>query len=1120
MAEAAPPLPQRPQPPYLAPLNPAQRAAVEATEGPVLVLAGAGTGKTRVLTTRLAHILVTGRARPGELLAVTFTNKAAREMKDRISAILNRPVEGWWLGTFHALAARMLRQHAERVGLKPSFTILDTDDQLRLLKQLLQAEGIDDKAWPARLLLSVIERWKDRGLTPARVTVAEAGDLAGGRLLELYAAYQQRLLALNACDFGDLLLHCLELFRENPEVLAQFQQRFRYLLVDEYQDTNVAQYLWLRLLAQKHRNLCCVGDDDQCLVEGTLVTMADGRQVPIENVKQGDMVRSCYGSGEFRPARVSRVHRGAARQGLIKVSTAKGRTISATADHIHFADVLVGESRQRHYVYLMQKLGVGFRLGVSQIYTAGQRRPMLGFKQRCLQEHADALWLLASFESEPEAREIEHRLSLRYGITTLPFVARKGKSTGGLVQDQERLNRLHSDLAQSHRAADLLSEYGLDADRPHHQPQAVAGRRRNLTVTYYADRRGTTPMHRVSLSGNDPADRDAVRALGLSARVYKRNAANWRYESSFRDMQRVEEVRDTLAQRFNLAIVRKANLLGRGMTLHPARSLRPGMVMVGEDGAYDEIVAVDRVPAMTSVYDLDVHGTHNYVANGLVTHNSIYAWRGAEVGNILRFEEDFPGAKVIRLEQNYRSTGRILAAASGLIAKNEQRLGKTLWTEGEEGEPVRIRGLWDGEAEARFVAEEIEALQSKGHALRGMAILTRIGAQSREFEERFITVGLPYRVVGGLRFYERAEIRDALAYLRLVHAPDDDLAFERIVNKPKRGLGDQSVAQLYRLARQRQVSLFQAARLVVETDELRPQARRALADFVAAVGRWRAYGEAEGHVRLAELVLDESGYTAMLQLDRSAEAPGRLENLKELIEALAEFDTLGGFLEHVSLVMERAEEAGADMVTLMTLHAAKGLEFDTVFLPGWEDGLFPNQRAMDESGLKGLEEERRLAYVGLTRARERAILSFAANRRLHGNWSATLPSRFLDELPAETVERESDPGLYGGAGGLAWAAGGQLSGLSPGYGGWGEGRASPGFERARARGLQGSRFLDLTPVRVTELGGHDVGARVFHQKFGYGSVTAVEGDRLTIAFDKAGEKKVVAAFVVPADKAG
>ncbi len=760
--QSAPPLPPNPaEAPYLRGLNEAQRSAVEAVEGPVLVLAGAGTGKTRVLTTRLAHILVSGRARPGELLAVTFTNKAAQEMKERISAILGRPVEGWWLGTFHALAARMLRADAEKVGLKPTFTILDTDDQLRLLKQVLSAEGVDDKAWPARLLLSAIERWKDRGLTPERVSAGEAGDLAGGRLIAVYAAYQARLQALNACDFGDLLLHVLELFRRYPEVLAKYQQRFRYILVDEYQDTNVAQYLWLRLLAQSHRNLCCVGDDDQ----------------------------------------------------------------------------------------------------------------------------------------------------------------------------------------------------------------------------------------------------------------------------------------------------------------------------------------------------------------------SIYRWRGAEVGNILRFEEDFPGARIIRLERNYRSTGIILEAASSLISHNEERLGKTLWTEDDPGEKLRLRGLWDGEAEARFVADEIEALQARGESLDSMAILMRTGAQTREFEERFLTADIPHRVVGGLRFYERQEIRDAMAYLRLVHSSDDDLAFERVVNRPKRGLGDATLAQLHRLARERRVSLFAAARQIVETDDLRPQARRALAEFVRDMIRWRFEAEQESHVLVAERLLDDSGYTAMLQADKTAEAPGRLENLKELVAALAEFDTLAGFLEHVSLVMERATDSSEPKVALMTLHAAKGLEFDTVFLPGWEDGLFPNQRALDDSGLKGLEEERRLAYVGLTRARKRALLSFAANRRLHGNWSATLPSRFLDELPEACLERESDQGLYGGAGGFAWAAGGGVGNLAPGSG-WGEGRLSPGFERARQRGLQANRLLELTPVRVEGVGGYQPGTRVFHQKFGYGTVGLVEGDRLTIAFDKAGEKKVVAAFVVPADKAG
>ncbi len=747
--------------PYLAALNEAQREAVEALDGPVLVLAGAGTGKTRVLTTRLAHLLASGRAHPGQVLAVTFTNKAARQMKERVAELLNRPVEGWWLGTFHAMAARILRAHAERLALRPDFTILDADDQLRLLKQVLAAENVDDRKWPARVVLSAIERWKDRGLSPDKVSAGQAGDIAGGRAVAIYEAYQERLLSLNACDFGDLILHNLKLFQEFPDILAEYHRRFRFVLVDEYQDTNVAQYLWLRLLAQGHRNICCVGDDDQ----------------------------------------------------------------------------------------------------------------------------------------------------------------------------------------------------------------------------------------------------------------------------------------------------------------------------------------------------------------------SIYGWRGAEVGNILRFENDFPGARVIRLERNYRSTGRILAAASGLIAHNRGRLGKTLWTGDEEGIRLRLRGLWDSQAEARFVGDEIEALQRRGEPLAEIGILLRTGAQSREFEERFITLGLPYRILGTARFYERLEIRDALAYLRVIQTPDDDLAFERIVNKPKRGLGVASLQTIHRSARAARVPLFEAARRLVETDELRPAARRALAGLLADFERWRAMVEQVPHPELAEIVLEESGYTAMWQNDTSADAPGRLENLKELVNAMAEFDTLAGFLEHVALVMELSEAEGQDVVNIMTLHSAKGLEFDTVFLPGWEEGLFPNQRALDENGMRALEEERRLAYVGLTRARKRVVLSFVANRRLHGSWTPALPSRFVDELPKEHVEVESDQGLYGApVPGAGFDVGGEGLG---GFSELGTSRWSPGMARARRRQGHSAPLLEAEAVSgPAPSGAFAAGGRVFHRKFGYGTVAAVEGERLHIDFDKAGKKKVIASFVVPEDQAG
>jgi DNA helicase-2/ATP-dependent DNA helicase PcrA len=735
---------------YLDTLNPEQREAVETLDGPLLVLAGAGTGKTRVLTTRFAHILMSGRARPWEVLAVTFTNKAAREMRERIARIIGRPAEGLWLGTFHALCARMLRRHAELVGLKSSFTILDADDQLRLLKQVMDAAGVDLKRWPPQGMMAIIQRWKDRGMTPARVTPAEDTDYASNRGRALYEAYQRRLRELNAADFGDLLLHMTEILRTHPDVLADHHRAFRYILVDEYQDTNLVQYLWLRLLAQRPdpqpQNICCVGDDDQ----------------------------------------------------------------------------------------------------------------------------------------------------------------------------------------------------------------------------------------------------------------------------------------------------------------------------------------------------------------------SIYSWRGAEIENILRFEKDFRGARVVRLESNYRSTRPILAAASGLIARNSGRLGKTLrpGRQDAEGEKVRLVSLWDSEEEARMVGERIEALRRSGHALGEIAILVRAGFQTRSFEERLIVLGLPYKVVGGLRFYERAEIRDALAYLRVVNQPADDLAFERIVNMPKRGLGESGLRAIHELARREQIPLAAAAERILEGDALKPKPRAAMRELMQGFARWRQVNGKEGHVVAAATVLEESGYSAMWQeeatLRKNVEAQGRLENLKELLRAMGEFQSLAGFLDHVALVMENDENADGQRVQVMTLHAAKGLEFDTVFLPGWEEGLFPSQRSLDEGGAGALEEERRLAYVGITRARKRAIISHAANRRIYGTWSAAIPSRFLDELPEEMVTREGGaaarmqrdvPSVFGAGGVLA----------------------------RRPRVIEaGSWEVKERPPQAASFRRGD---RVFHDKFGYGTITAVDDDRCEVAFDKADAKRVLDRFLKPAGEA-
>ncbi|MFN3867940.1 MAG: ATP-dependent helicase [Hyphomicrobiaceae bacterium] len=775
--------------PYLDGLNPEQRAAVEALDGPVLVLAGAGTGKTRVLTTRIAHILATGRAWPSQVLAVTFTNKAAREMKERIGHLVGGAVEGMpWLGTFHSIGVKILRRHAELVGLKSGFTILDSDDQLRLMKQVIEAANLDKDRWPARQLAGLIDGWKNRGLTPEKVPPGEALAFANGKGRDLYAAYQQRLKELNACDFGDLLLECLRLFMEHPDVLADYQRRFRYILVDEYQDTNVVQYLWLRLLAQGSPNVCCVGDDDQ----------------------------------------------------------------------------------------------------------------------------------------------------------------------------------------------------------------------------------------------------------------------------------------------------------------------------------------------------------------------SIYGWRGAEVDNILRFEHDFPGATVIRLERNYRSTSHILAAASGLIAKNEGRLGKTLFTDGSSGDKLTVTGVWDDEEEARIIGEDIEQFQRQSHKLNEIAILVRASFQMRSIEDRFVTLGLPYRVIGGPRFYERQEIKDAIAYLDVTLNPSNDLKFERIVNVPKRGLGDSSIKAIRELARAREVPLFLAAREIVETEELSGKARRSLADLVQQFARWRARISDMRHTELAELILDESGYTAMWQADKSPQSQSRLENLKELVRFMDQFETLEGFLEHVSLVMDTEQGDDGDRVSLMTLHAAKGLEFDTVFLPGWEEGLFPHQRSLDESGKAGLEEERRLAYVGITRAKKRAKISFAQNRRTRGLYQSAIPSRFVDEIPEANVDVIEAKSPFGGAyqnfaGGFnnpfgqsrfdaARMGGGDIPAGSPTRSTY----DTPGWKRAEqrfsddaqagrpaARKTYDARTAPRPPVTIdgdliassSEPERFAVGERVFHQKFGYGRVTGVDGNKLSIDFDKAGSKRVVDSFV-------
>ncbi|MBT5074584.1 MAG: UvrD-helicase domain-containing protein [Kordiimonadaceae bacterium] len=734
---------------YLEGLNEPQLEAIEQIDGPVLVLAGAGTGKTRVLTTRLAHILATGRAYPNQILAVTFTNKAALEMKERVGSIIGDAVENmFWLGTFHSICVKILRRHADLVGLGSNFTILDQDDQVRLLKQLARAADVDEKRYPPRMLAGIIDGWKNKGLLPHQVPKSEAQSYAEGMGIKLYIQYQERLKVLNAADFGDLILLCVHLFQKNPHILSEYQQRFKYILIDEYQDTNVSQYLWLRLLAMGHKNICCVGDDDQ----------------------------------------------------------------------------------------------------------------------------------------------------------------------------------------------------------------------------------------------------------------------------------------------------------------------------------------------------------------------SIYGWRGAEVGNILKFEKDFEGAKTIRLEQNYRSTTHILGAASGLIDVNQGRLGKTLWTAEQGGEKVAINAVWDGRAEARAIGEIVEELQRKKQHLSEMAVLVRAGFQTREFEENFLTLGLSYRIIGGVRFYERAEIRDAMAYLRVIQNPDDALAFERIINVPKRGIGDATVQKLHLIARAGETSLMSAARDIVETEELSKKARASLKTLISSFDRWREMSPDISHMDLTDTVLEESGYYDKWKTDKSPDAPGKLDNLSELIRGMESFEDLAEFLEHVSLVMDTTANDKTDYISIMTLHGSKGLEYDTIFLPGWEEELFPSKRSIDENGEKGLEEERRLAYVGITRAKKRAYIFYAASRYMFGNYTSPIPSRFIAELPEEHTVRHGQQGLS--------STDQSNYNPSPSLGfNFGEGRENYQLDRSKTKKRSSSgRGANKKPAPSE----FSVGERVFHDKFGYGEVSSIDGNKLMIEFEMGSSRKVMDSFIKPA----
>jgi DNA helicase-2/ATP-dependent DNA helicase PcrA len=1014
---------------YLADLNEAQREAVLATEGPLLVVAGAGSGKTRVLTYRVAHLIHACGVKPSEILAITFTNKAAGEMRERLEQMLGGTARAIWILTFHAACGRILRREAERLGYRSTFSIYDDQDQVRLVKACLEELGKDPKRFAPRGIHAQISHAKNRLVSPEeyRSRVASFWDQT---VAETYELYQRRLHASNAVDFDDLLMLTVEVLERFPEALARWRKAFRYVLVDEYQDTNHAQYRLLQLLGGEHGNVCAVGDPDQCLVAGTPVSMANGTTKRIEMVRVGDEVLSCYGSGRFGPARVARVHRSVRRDG-VAISTASGRTVISTPEHIHFAGFKPGQTPPLHMTYLMWKRGSGFRIGTSRTYTDGQRQPIPGPALRMNQEHADATWVVSTHRSEAEARAAETLTSLRFQLPTLPFVARRTAvdAEQSVVASQELIDRIFAELDTESGGRTLLREEGLSFDHPHFSAATTTNgsrMRRRLTVSLCGDSRGGKSMHRVALFGYDDDGRHALERIGLSIRPARRGSSGWRHESAFADfshlVERVEDIEATLdvSVRFTARLAAPTGGPEKdrnSLPFMPASAIRAGMVMVTEEGEFDVVTKVERVRLDKPVYDLDVERTHNFVAAGLITHNSIYAFRGADIRNIMEFERDFSGTRVIALEQNYRSTNHILRAANSIIEQNRERKPKRLFSDLGEGDPVRVVEVEDEHAEARFVAAQIAALLEGEFSASELAVFYRTNAQSRVLEDVLVRQDVPYQVIGGPRFYERAEIRDATAYLSVLVNPQDATSLLRIANRPRRGIGDTSLARLVTHAESTARTLWEAM-ADPEAAAVAPASCRAIRGFRSVMESLMALSQELPVDELLERMLEQTGTLEALEAERTIEARGRIENLQELVGVAREYRqqttdaTLAGFLQDIALVSDQdtiRDDRG--LVTLMTLHNAKGLEFRAVFMIGMEEGVFPHIRAIEE---QGVEEERRLCYVGMTRAMERLTLTHTMSRSLFGRRNYNLASRFLDELPSEAERDRLRPDSWTG----------------------------------------------------------------------------------------------------------
>lgn len=1059
-------------------LNPEQRRAVETTEGPLLIQAGAGSGKTKTLTHRVAYLIASQRATPFNILAVTFTNKAAREMRERVARLLGESAENRnfmpFMGTFHSICVRLLRQDGEHIGIPRSFVIFDETDRQAAIKQVSKQLMIDEKTFPARLLSSLISSAKNDLLSPEEYA-GLAKSPAQNTAARVYPLYEKSLKEASALDFDDLISRTASLLKNYPAIRAKWQNQFKYIMIDEYQDTNAAQYQLVNMLTNDDKNIAVVGDDWQCFVPGTKVSMIAGSK-KIENVKTGDMVRSASGYGKTNYFKVKAKKKFNFSGQLVQLKTISGQQISCTPNHILFAR---WEKTDAHFVYLMFAASKGYRIGVVKGSRFDGKKDAIGLRVRANQERADRMWILKVCKSSQEARYYEALYAYKYGLPMLVF---RASNSEYLHLSQAQIDAIYNGINTKKRAAQLMNDEGLHSDYPHFMPQATTRngiRRLNINTVLFGDKRTSTQSDwsasRISANTTNRHDLEAFNQLGYTVRTAK--ADTFRAEVHKLDYGAIEEVLEAVKIKTDAQINRYAFMTQNKFSFLPASQIHPGMLVpVIKEGKIieEQVTEVACKNYSGLVYDLDVEMVHNYIANGIVTHNSIYSWRGADFRNILKFEHDFKDCAVIKLEQNYRSTKNILDAAHAVISQNAQRSDKKLWTDAAAGLPVQIVPVGSERAEGEAIVRRIRLGVDSGRHYRDYAVLYRTNAQSRNIEEAFVHYGVPYRVVGGVRFYDRKEIKDVMAYLRLIFQPEDRVSFERVVNVPARGVGAKSLQNFYAWQQSENLSLEQALNRVADCRELTPKARQSLNELDGILNTLRDVNQEASVSGLIDSLLRRIDYLRFLD-DGTPQGEARQENVKELLSVAQEYQDAGlaGFLEEVALVsdLDNADLSG-DTVTLMTLHAAKGLEFPTVFMTGLEETIFPHSRALyDQSEM---EEERRLCYVGMTRAKRELYMLYASSRLLYGGVQHNPPSRFLAEIDGEFVGSSESQSIFN----------------------------------------QEPEKLSFTPVSsepryVPEL---NEGDGVRHQVFGLGTVMEIEGDTAVIYFKGKGTRKLNISF--------